>query len=274
MSRVLYESHMHTPLCKHAEGLPGEYAAEAERRGLKGIIVTCHSPLPEGMSSGVRMAPEQWGAYVDLVAQAREEWAGRVDVRLGVESDWLPGLDGWLEKLHSSVELHHVLGSVHPQLAEYQALYLREGDWVSFHEQYFTNLAEAAESGWFDTLSHPDLVKNYGTKHWDLGARLPHILRCLDRIASTGVAMELNTSGLLKTVPEMNPSPTLLGAMRERGIAVVLGADAHTPLRVADRYLEAMDLLEAAGYASVRIFLERKAVDIPLAEARAGLRGG
>ena len=47
---LLYESHCHTPLCKHAHGLPIDYAAVALRRGLKGLIVTCHCPLPDGTS--------------------------------------------------------------------------------------------------------------------------------------------------------------------------------------------------------------------------------
>ena len=34
-SPLLYESHAHTPLCKHASGTPSDYAAMAEARGLK-----------------------------------------------------------------------------------------------------------------------------------------------------------------------------------------------------------------------------------------------
>ena len=47
---MLYETHMHTPLCKHAAGEPEDYAEVAQRRGLKGIIVTCHNPAPDGFS--------------------------------------------------------------------------------------------------------------------------------------------------------------------------------------------------------------------------------
>ena len=36
---ILYETHMHTPLCKHARGKPAEYAAAARERRLAGIIV-------------------------------------------------------------------------------------------------------------------------------------------------------------------------------------------------------------------------------------------
>jgi hypothetical protein len=41
---LFYDSHMHTPLCKHAWGEPEEYAQQALKAGLKGIIFTCHCP--------------------------------------------------------------------------------------------------------------------------------------------------------------------------------------------------------------------------------------
>jgi len=81
--------------------------------------------------------------------------------------------------------------------------------------------------------------------------------------------MELNTSGMLKSLPEMNPSPAQLAMMCARGIPVVVGADAHIPTRVADGYAKALDLLEAAGYLEVSYFLERKRHAVPIAAARA-----
>ena len=75
---LLYESHCHTPLCKHAIGWPTEYAAVAEQRGLKGIIITCHAPLPDNLGIDHRMGPEEFDRYVELVAAARAEFAGRV----------------------------------------------------------------------------------------------------------------------------------------------------------------------------------------------------
>ncbi|MDF3131044.1 histidinol-phosphatase [Kiritimatiellaeota bacterium B1221] len=270
---LLYETHMHTPLCKHAQGMPDAYAAMAQKRGLKGMIVTCHCPLPDGMSSHVRMSPDEWDIYVKMVGDCREKWAGEVDVRLGIESDYLPGLEGWLEELHAREPLNYVLGSVHPQIEEYKALYFK-GDWPAYHHQYFFSLVETAESGLFDCLSHPDLVKNYGSDEWDLHKNLDHIRKCLDRIAATGIAMEINTSGLLKTIPEMNPSPTILREMNLRGIPVVIGADAHRPERVAANYEDAMDHLEAAGYTHTRIFLDRKPIDIAIEDSKASLIRG
>jgi histidinol-phosphatase (PHP family) len=268
---LLYESHCHTPLCKHAIGEPEEYAEMAELRGLKGIIFTCHCPLPGGFAASVRMAPGEFEAYVAMVARAREAFAGRVDVRLGLESDYYPGVEPWLEELHARVPLHHVLGSVHYQMSDYRALYYR-GDLAAYQEIYYEHLALSAESGLFDTLAHPDLIKNEAPHQWDFGKVRPVVVRALDRIAATGVAMELNTSGLFKAYPEMNPSPSQLALMRERGIPVVLGADAHTPLRVADGYANGLRTLQAAGYTEVSYFLDRKRQDVPIAEALESLR--
>ncbi len=262
---------MHTPLCGHSVGEPEEYAAAAQARGLKGIVVTCHNPLPGGISQSVRMAPEQWDEYLTMVARARQAWAGRVDVRLGLEADFWPGLEPFLESQLASAEFHHVLGSVHPHMEFYRRKYLH-GDIVAFHKTYFEHLALAAESRLFDTLSHPDLVKNEEPGAWSARLLMPDIERALDRIATAGTAMELNTSGALKSLPEMNPGPLILKAMAARNIPVVIGADAHTPRRVADRYEGALDLLEAAGYNEVFVTIDRKRHAVSIARARASLQ--
>lgn len=271
MVPLLYESHSHTPLCKHASGTPSDYAAVAEARGLKGIIITCHAPLPDNLGIEHRMAPEQYDEYIDLVAAAREEFAGRVDVRLGLESDFFPGIERWADQLHARVPLHHVLGSVHMQVTHYKERYFT-GDYFAYQQTYFEHLAQSAETGLFDTLAHPDLVKNESPADWDYARIEPFILRALDRIAATGVAMELNTSGLNKSLPEMNPGPRILTAMRERGIPVVIGADAHRPARVGDRYEQALRMLDELGFETVSFFLERKRQIVPIAAALASLR--
>jgi histidinol-phosphatase (PHP family) len=242
----------------------------AEQRGLKGIVITCHGPLPDGMGLEHRMAPEEFEEYVDLVSAAREELAGSVDVRLGLESDFVPGYERWAERLHARVPLHHVLGSVHMQTTFYRERYFTPNAFA-YQQTYFEHLAQSAESGLFDTLAHPDLVKNEAPDEWHYARIEPYIKRALDRIAKTGVAMELNTSGLNKALPEMNPGPRTLTLMRERGIPVVLGADAHRPTRVADRYEDALRMLDELGFETVSYFLDRRRHEVAIGEALASL---
>lgn len=263
---LLYESHCHTPLCKHAFGEPDEYAAVALARGFKGITFTCHCPLPDGFSASVRMAPEQFDDYVAMITATRAAFAGRLDVRLGLESDFYPGIEPWLEKLHARVPLSHVLGSIHYQVSDYRKVFYT-GDVHTYQQLYYEHLALSAESGLFDTLAHPDLIKNESPADWNFERMRPCIESALDRIAATGVAMELNTSGVQKALPEMNPSPAQLVLMRERGIPVVIGADAHVPERVGDGYPFALKLLLDAGYSEVSFFIDRKRQDVPIQDA-------
>ena len=267
---MLYESHCHTPLCKHAFGEPEQYCEYAVLRNLRGIIFTCHAPLPHGWSPDVRMSDAEFDTYVAMVDRARVAFAGVLDVRLGLESDYCPELESWLEKLHQRAPLHHVLGSVHYQMGFYRERYFT-GDVFEYQKTYYEHLAMAAESGLVDTLSHPDLIKNECPVEWHFPRIKPFIEKALDRIAATGVAMELNTSGMLKSLPEMNPGLAQLRLMRERGIPVVLGADAHRPDRVGDRYASALGMLADVGYEEVSIFLDRRRHALPINQAMASL---
>jgi len=269
-SPLLYESHCHTPLCKHAFGEPDEYAAVALSRGFKGITFTCHCPLPNGFSANVRMVPEQFDDYIALIEATRQRFAGQLDVRLGLESDYYPGVEPWLKTLHARTPLSHVLGSIHYQISDYRALYYT-GDAYSYQQLYFDHLAQSAESGLFDTLAHPDLIKNESPREWNFQRIRPTIERALDRIAATGVAMELNTSGMLKPVSEFNPSPEMLHMIRERNIPVVIGADAHVPERVGDGYASALKLLESIGFDEVSYFIDRQRLTLPIPEALASI---
>ena len=222
--------------------------------------------MPNGFSSHVRMAADEIDEYAELIQEAAEQWRGRVDVRMGLEADFFPGYESWLERQLSSHDFHYVLGSVHPQLSEYKQEFWSD-DPVENQKAYFDMLAKAAETRLFDCLAHPDLIKNETAADWLPERILPHILRALDRIAATGVAMELNTSGANKVVAEMNPFPAMLAEIRAREIPVVIGADAHVPNRVGDRYEGALDLLCEAGFSEVSLFLsrQRRAISIELA---------
>ena len=266
---LLFESHCHTPLCRHSVGEPQAYARAALERNLAGINITCHGPTPREW--GHCMKSFEWPEYLRICQHARDEYAGRIEVKTGIECDFLPSLARYWRDFLSRNELSHVLGSVHPQVDEYRRQYWN-GDAFDYQKKYFELLVQSAETGLFDTLSHPDLVKNTVADDWDLERIFPHIEKSLDRIAATGVCMELNTSGRNKKISEMNPAPAILRAMNARGIRIVLGADAHVPERVAEGYEDALDLLSACGFTHVSFFVDRIRRDVAIVEARASLK--
>ncbi len=266
----LYDAHTHTPLCQHATGEITAYAAVAKQRGLAGLTVTCHNPLPDGYAADIRMREDQLDEYVAMVDAARRACEGQLDIRLGLEADYVPGYELYVEKQLADHPFDFVIGSVHPQVPAYQEKFYL-GDTFEFQQLYFEHLAASAETGLFDSLAHPDLIKQLMPRRWSVSKILDDVCRSLDRIAATGVAMEVNTSGWRKPLPEPCPGPRILYEMARRRIPVTLGSDAHSPDRVAFHFEKALRLLSAAGYRHVSVFHERKRLQLPLADAAACL---
>lgn len=268
---LFYDSHMHTPLCKHAWGEPEEYCAQAVKAGLKGIIFTCHCPMPDGFWPTVRMSESEFDLYVSLVQRAKEAFKGKLDVCLGIESEFFPGYEKYIEGLHKRVEFDYCLGGLHWQAKEYLNKY-EQGTIEGFRRTYFEHLAVSAETGLYDCLAHPDLVKNYHPDSWCFAIIKNTVASVLDRIAKTGVAMELNTSGLNKSYSEMNPGNEMLRMMSERGIPVVIGSDAHRAQRVGEHFVTALNNLVEAGYESVSYFKKRERIDIKISEVISSIK--
>lgn len=268
---LFYDSHMHTPLCKHAWGEPEEYAQQAVKAGLKGIIFTCHCPMPNGFWPTVRMAESEFDTYVALVQRAADAFKGKLDIRLGIESEYYPGCEEYITALHQRADFHYVLGAVHWQAKEYLNKF-ETGTIENFRRTYFEHLAKSAESGLYDCLAHPDLVKNYHPDSWCFAIVKNTVSGALDRIAATGVAMELNTSGLNKSYSEMNPGLEMLRMMADRKIPVVLGSDSHKAVRVGEHFVTALNHLSEAGYENVSHFLNRQRIDLKISDVLASLK--
>lgn len=193
-------------------------------------------------------------AYVDAVLGARERG---LPVKLGLEVDYVPDREDETRALLAPYPWDYLLGSVHfinglgvdgePRLLDEVGV---EEAW----RRYFETLARTAQSGLFDSLSHPDLVKIFGAR-----VDAFDYAEVADAIAESGVAVEVSTAGLRKPVGELYPHPDFLAACRKRGVPVTTGSDAHTPDLVGRDFDRARELLRSAGYETVTVFERRRA---------------
>jgi histidinol-phosphatase (PHP family) len=197
--------------------------------------------------------------YVEAVVGAR----GRgLPVKLGLEVDYAPGREDETREILAPYPWDYLLGSVHyigelavdgePRLVDAVGV---EEAW----RLYFEELAAAARSDLFDSLSHPDLVKIFGARaaSFDYGP-------VVDAIADSGVAVEVSTAGLRKPVRELYPHPEFLAACRARDVPVTLASDAHSPDVVGRDFDRALEFLRAAGYETVTVFERRRGRQEPL----------
>ncbi len=90
--RELIDCHIHTERCGHAIGTVDDYVRAAVKRGLVGMAITEHLPMPEGMDpqSQVSMPACDLEDYLVEVDLARNRYP-EIEIVTGVEADYLPG---------------------------------------------------------------------------------------------------------------------------------------------------------------------------------------
>jgi histidinol-phosphatase (PHP family) len=196
-------------------------------------------------------------------AFVREE----TDLRLGIEADFVPGREERMRDLLEQREWDYVIGSIH-FLGEGALDYAKYDVWNGGRSPdhvwrtYFTWLGEAAASGMFDILAHPDLVKIWGpadpARPWpERDLRFYYDL-AMEQIAESGVAVEVSTAGLRKPVGEIYPSSALLEMLVDAGVPLALSSDAHVPDQLGFRYEEAVQLLSDHGVRELAVFEGRE----------------
>jgi histidinol-phosphatase (PHP family) len=239
------------------------YAEVASERGVEVLGVSEHVYR-------FRQALEVWQhpfwreeARDDLDAYC-EFVRAETSLSLGIEADFVPGAEDRLATLLEARDWDYVIGSIH--FLRDAAIDMR-GDWDIWRSgdphkvwtRYFETLGEAARSGLFDILAHPDLVKVWGQAAPvpDRDPRFYYEL-AMEGIAESDVAIEVSTAGLRKPVGEIYPAPAFLEMCLEAGRPVALSSDAHTPNELAYRYEEALEYLGRLGIDRLSVF-ERRA---------------
>ncbi len=124
------------------------------------------------------------------------------DLRLGIEADFVPGAEDRTANLLQARDFDYVVGSVH--FLRDQSLDMEDWSvWASTRSaediwrRYFQTVGEAARSGLFDILAHPDLVKVWGAdRPLPEGDLRRYYELAMEGIAESGIAIEVSTAGL------------------------------------------------------------------------------
>jgi len=253
--RELIDCHIHTACCGHASGSVQQAVGAAVFGGLSGIVMTEHLPLPHTLDPDRHLSPcdADFAAYARDVLEMADRAKG-VEVVLGAEADWLPGNEDYVRLIRGTAQalgVRVVLGSVHfleewafDDPTDVDSWLARNVDEV--WESYFSVWCDAARSGAFDVMAHPDLVKKFGHRP---ASDPGHLYSAAAAAAAEGGALiEVSTAGLRKPVGEIYPGPELLRAFRDAGVAATVGSDAHDPSEVGRDIDVAYRALSEAGY--------------------------
>jgi histidinol-phosphatase (PHP family) len=273
------------------------YRASAEERGIAELGVSEHIyRFREALA--VWQHPFWRENAIDDLERYCEFVREETDLRLGIEADFIAGREDRIANLLEAYDFDYVVGSVH--FLRDEAVDMEEYSvWASARSaeevwrRYFQTLGEAARSGLFDILAHPDLVKVWSPARstgahsvagvhpaglHPAGARSAGLhpanstsperprpdgdLRrfyelAIEGIAESGIAVEVSTAGLRKRAQEIYPAPAFLEMCVEAGVPVALSSDAHRPQDVGADYEQALELLECVGVGELCVFERR-----------------
>ncbi len=262
--------HMHTPRCKHAIGSIREYADAAISLGLKEIGMSDHSPMPAGFDHSWRMEQCELEGYLSEIDRVRKEFSGDLQIRTGIEADFSPGTEDYILNMIRSYSWDYVIGSVHyidgwgfdneDEIEGWQDRNIEDA-----YCRYYHLVAASAESGLFDIIGHPDLIKKFGHRPPLESTKVRRAEECmLQAVRDSGCALEISSAGLRKPVGEVYPHGRMIARAAEMGIPFAFGSDAHTPGEVGYAMNACLQMLVSCGIHRVSRFETRKRSSIPI----------
>jgi len=245
------DAHLHTDLSHDADVPIDVYAAEARRRGVREIAITDHldfDPRDPNHALGDHRNRER------IVREAAARWDGSPEIRFGVEITYERRLEGQIRDYLGTHAYDYVIGSVH--LSDRQPLgrpgadtWARAEGFRGASAWYWEEVEGLVRSGLFHTLGHLDVIRRW--LHPILGAMDPAehadlYERVLRSLVDTGVALEINSSGLRHAHGEMYPPPGVVRRFSELGgERIVAGSDAHRAHHFAFGLPQAYAAIEA-----------------------------
>jgi len=272
---VIVDYHMHLrgsddePRGRYSADRAEEYVERARRSGVDEIGFSDHVyhftqtrelwEIPWMLDRCVDDLDE----YVSAVAEAK---ARGLPVKLGLEVDYFPGSERAIAEVLEPYPWDYLLGSVHfvdGLSIDQEPGLVHELPVGEAWRRYFTWLRDAARSGLFDVLAHPDLIKFFRMRPTDEETRDLHV-EAADAIEAAGVCVEVSAAGLHKPTGELYPDRSLLELCHERGVPITLASDAHQPAHVGRDVDRAAAFAREVGYETVTVFEGRRRRQEPL----------
>lgn len=231
-----------------------QMAQAAREQGLRILGLSEHIFQMSEARPTLQHLPEEgpllsFNEYSEAVRAAAQE-AG-IETRLGLEVDFIPGLNEQIQAFLPGHDWDFLIGSVH----EVDGIFFEndkitdramgEARWL----RYFALLREVATCGAFSLVSHPVRMR---VENAFLPPAFDDELEHLaSEAARCNVALEINGYDVLRYT---NLVRRLARACALYHTSISVGSDAHNPAQVAQAHAHSEEILREAGIHEVRIW--------------------
>lgn len=246
------DHHMHSNYSDGSASID-QMAASAIEKGLKTIAITDHMPLP--FNTRYAMQRNRLQDYRKEILQARKKYKDRLTILSGMEIEYIPRYRDWIKEIVEQ-GWDMLLVSVHG-IVTHQGHFMVNGredefkralktifndDIKAFCTHYYALIREAAATGWFDAAAHLDVIKkhNADNTYFDETATWYRDLinATLESLSRNNLKLEINMNGINHKAGTTYPSQPIIREACKKGIPIVLGSDAHSPVRIGQHFRE------------------------------------
>lgn len=243
-----FNYHCHTSFKDIFDGhnTADEMLSAYEQKGINEIGFSnhciCH-PVFEKLPFFSKQAFFDVDTFIEIYKQSFDwidEAASKHNVKVfkGLEVDFFPSAiwNKGFEKILKELKPDYTIGATHfirnkDETALYNIYFLNQLPSINKDEMnellnnYWSNIVQSIESGYFKFIVHPDYCCQFGlceTDEWN-----EHKYKVIDALAKTKKACEINTGGL-RRIGRPYPDWWMINEMIQKDIPLLISDDAHT----------------------------------------------
>ncbi len=252
----IHDSHIHTKFSFDSDSDISDIAEVAIARGISEISLCDHCDIDNDLA-GIYPKFKADDARVEILA-AKEKYAGRLRINYGVELGEAHACPKESRELMERMGYDFVIGSLH-NLRGYPDFSLLKYEHMSVEQRTYlmrrmlSETEEIVDFGGFSTLAHITYIQRYLTLSgvpFEYEAYKDDFARIFGKLIASGIALEINTSGLRRNSITM-PSYELAALYKEcGGELITFGSDAHLAQDIGKGIEEAAAALRSLGFKS------------------------
>lgn len=247
-----------------------DFVQSAIKSGFTTIGLSDHSPVP--LDNCWSMKIDKLQAYINEVKKLKRDYQNDFELLLGVELDYIDGINVKEYIDFGSCDFDYFIGSVHYIYSKILGQYLTvddsEDEFKYLLSKGFDNSAQDLVHAYYSSLrkmvkaynpkviGHIDLIKKNNGQNKYFNEQDYYYIRevemTLDVIKKHGAFIEINTGAISRGYTDVPyPSGFILRRCLEKGIGVTLNSDAHEPLNIGYKFDNMIEMLKEIGFGEI-----------------------
>ena len=261
------DQHTHSLYSMDSDNPIVDMCQKAIEIGLSELVITDHYDLNSNpVLLALEPAYEADKAY-EAMCHYRDRYKDKLKLSVGIELGQAHDCPELAKKALEAHRYDQVIGSVHNMrgMPDFylMAFYKITGRQCQlFLTQYFNELEEIVDLGYFDTLAHLTYPLRYFKEGGHTMSLMPHIdkiKRIFDKLIAKGKALEVNTSGYRKDMECPLPDYDILKLYYDMGGRyITVGSDAHYIDDIGCDVKRVYGELKQIGFKHICSFTDRK----------------